>query len=97
MSAYGELRAHGGELKAMKNAMIRYILNVAPKKTPFKSIDIVKQCLRGEKKWFIQLLPEVQEALNDVSLISIQFKLIILLDTKMDHNVLKMYSFRHMV
>lgn len=68
MCAHGELRAQAGEVKAMKNAMIRYILNVAPKKTPFKSIDIVKQCLRGEQKWFVQLFPEVQEALNDVSI-----------------------------
>lgn len=68
MVTQGELRVQAGELKAMKNAMIRYILNVAPKKTPFKGIDIVKQCLRGDQKWFLKLLPEVKEALNDVSI-----------------------------
>lgn len=67
MVTQGELRAQAGEIKAMKNAMIRYILNVAPKKTPFKGNDIVKQCLRSEPKWFVKLLPEVQETLNDVS------------------------------
>lgn len=71
MTAQGELTARAGELKAMKNAIIRYILSIAPKKTAFKSIDIVKQCLRGEQKWFTQLLPDVQDALNDVSFIII--------------------------
>lgn len=67
MCAHGELRAQVGEKRAMKNAMIRYILNAAMKKTPIKSIDIVRQCLKGEQKWFVNLLPEVEEALNDVS------------------------------
>lgn len=67
MCASGTLRAQVGEKRAMKNAMIRYILNAAMKKTPFKSIDIVKQCLNNEQKWFVNLLPEVEEALVDVS------------------------------
>lgn len=69
MCAHGELQAQVGEKRAMKNAMIRYILNVVTKKTPIKSIDIVKQCLQNEQKWFAKLLPEVEEALNDVSTI----------------------------
>lgn len=67
MCAHGEPRAQTGEKRAMKNAMIRYILNTASKKLPFKSADIVKNCLRSEQKWFAQLLPEVDEELNDVS------------------------------
>lgn len=67
------LQAQQGELKSMKNAIIRYILNVSSKKTPIKSIDIVKQCLRGEQKMFLHLLPEVQDILSDVSLILCYF------------------------
>lgn len=66
MSA-GELRGQIGEKHAMKNAMIRYLLNAASKKLPIKSNDIVKQCLRNEQKWFVQLLPEVKDTLADVS------------------------------
>lgn len=61
------LQAQQGELKSMKNSMIRYILNVSSKKTPIKSIDIVKQCLRGEQKMFLHLLSDVQDILSDVS------------------------------
>lgn len=61
------VRGQIGEKHAMKNAMIRYLLNAATKKTPIKSNDIVKQCLCNEQKWFVQLLPEVTEALRDVS------------------------------
>lgn len=61
------LHAQQGELKSMKNSMIRYILNNSSKKTPIKSIDIVKQCLRGEQKMFLHLLPEIQDILSDVS------------------------------
>lgn len=60
------LQAQQGELKSMKNSMIRYILN-SSKKTPIKSIDIVKQCLKGEQKMFLHLLPEIQDILSDVS------------------------------
>lgn len=67
MAVQSETRVHAGEVRGMKNAMIRYILNAASKKTPFKSIDIVKQCLRNEQKWYFQLWPQVQEDLNDVS------------------------------
>lgn len=67
MCGRGELRGQVGERRAMKNAMIRYFLNAAPKKTPIKSHDIVKHHLNGEQKWFVELLPEVQETLNDVS------------------------------
>lgn len=67
MVTTARLHAQQGELKSMKNAMVRYILNVSSKKIPFKSIDIVKQCLRGEQKTFLQLFPEVQEMLDDVS------------------------------
>lgn len=56
-----------GERKAMKNAIIKYILSTTAKKLPFKNIDIVKQCLRGEQKWFIHLYPEIEETLSDVS------------------------------
>lgn len=61
------LQAQQGELKSMKNSVLRYILNISTKKTPIKSIDIVKQCLRGEQKMFLHLLPEIQEILSDVS------------------------------
>lgn len=74
MCAYGEMRAQVGEKRAMKNAMIRYMLNAATKKTAIKSIDIVKQCLKNEQKWFAQLLPEVEEALNEVSVIFVSFQ-----------------------
>ena len=67
MVAAPRLQAQQGELKSMKNSMIRYILNVSSKKTPIKSIDIVKQCLRGEQKMFQHLLPDVQDILSDVS------------------------------
>lgn len=73
MCAHGPLRAQVGEKHAMKNAMIRFILNAAVKKTPFKSIDIVKQCLNNEQKWFANLLPEVEEALVDVSTFRFHF------------------------
>lgn len=70
MCAHGDVgRTQVGEKRAMKNAMIRFILNVATRKIPFKSNDIVKQCLRSEPKWFAQLLPEVQETLSDVSVL----------------------------
>lgn len=68
MTTSARSQAQHGELKSMKNSMIRYILNVASKKTPFKSIDIVKQCLQGEQKMFVQLLPEVEDMLSDVSI-----------------------------
>lgn len=61
------MQAQQGELKSLKNAMIRYILNMASKKTPIKSIDIIKTCMRGEQKLFLKLFPEVQEILSDVS------------------------------
>lgn len=67
MCAHTEIRAQVGEKRALKNAMIRYILNAAVKKQPIKSIDIVKQCLKNEQKWFAKLLPEVEEALSEVS------------------------------
>lgn len=61
------------EIKSLKNTMIRYILNMVSKKTPIKSIDIVKLCLRGEQKTFAQLLPQVQEILSDVSTAFLHF------------------------
>lgn len=67
MCAPGRLQAQVGEKRAMKNAMIRYILNAAYKKTPIKSNEIVKQCLNNEQKWFVNLLPEVEDALMNVS------------------------------
>lgn len=67
MVTNGGLTFQAGEEKSMKNSMIRYILNVSTKKTPIKSGDIVKQCLRGEHKWFQHLFPEVEAILIDVS------------------------------
>lgn len=67
MCAPARLQAQVGEKRAMKNAMIRYILNAAYKKTPIKSNEIGKQCLNNEQKWFVNLLPEVEDALMNVS------------------------------
>lgn len=67
MVTTSRLHAEAGEMKSMKNSMVRYFLNASVKKTAIKSGDIVKQCLRGEHKWFPILLPEIQEILSEVS------------------------------
>ncbi|XP_031619107.1 non-structural maintenance of chromosomes element 3 homolog [Contarinia nasturtii] len=66
MAPRGQAQTQQGELKSMKNSMIRYILNMSSKKTPIKSADIVRKCLQGEQKMFVRLLPEVQDILSDV-------------------------------
>lgn len=84
-------RVQQDELKSMKNSMIRYILNVSSKKTPFKSADIVKHCLKGEQKMFVHLLPEVEDMLSDVS---ISIKILSFDALNIDCMLLQVYGLR---
>lgn len=54
------------DLQMFKTATFKYILNQSVKKTPIKSADIVKHCLRGETKLFERVFPTVCEKLTDV-------------------------------
>lgn len=67
MAPRQQAKTQQSEMKSLKNSMLRYILNMSSKKGPIKSAEIVRKCLHGEQKTFLQLLPQVQEILSDVS------------------------------